>query len=318
MDQFTAQHDGRGSQRESVALPWDVCKPSRAQILAAIEASGQAQITAMSVDVNLLRMDLRAVAQRPETIRDTKYKVDVLSALNGYIRENWNMAQMPGVEWEALKVVMRGVSLGKAYGIRKKLEQELMHQEEALTMLQNQGGEGANDEVGLLEVHRWIEIIRKRLDSYVRKDYRQQLHREGDRPGRKLAWLLKCERPLPSFLSLCGLTGGMILGQTWVNLLLQDHLRGVYASPVRADCSLVDKYLARFQLTKLTEAQTDDFEGDIRLKELQEALRARPPENLRDQTVFRLSFFRCTQLLSSVAYWRCSVRRIEMVRCWYI
>ncbi|KAJ1177372.1 hypothetical protein NDU88_002630 [Pleurodeles waltl] len=44
-----------------------------------------------------------------ETLRDPDYRVDVLVALQGYISENWNMAQTRRVEWKTLKVVVRGV-----------------------------------------------------------------------------------------------------------------------------------------------------------------------------------------------------------------
>ncbi|KAJ1145225.1 hypothetical protein NDU88_011516 [Pleurodeles waltl] len=110
MDRFMAQHPGEGSQLKAGGLPGEVCKPSGAQILAEIKASRQAvqtQIAAIAVDVNLLRTDLRAMALR----------LYVLAARQGYIGENWNTGQTRGMEWEAFKVVMRGVSIGKVYGI---------------------------------------------------------------------------------------------------------------------------------------------------------------------------------------------------------
>ncbi|KAJ1083781.1 hypothetical protein NDU88_003936 [Pleurodeles waltl] len=56
----------RGGASEPPGLTEKVCKPTGAQILAAIEASGQAvqaQIAYIAVDVNLLRADLRVVAE---------------------------------------------------------------------------------------------------------------------------------------------------------------------------------------------------------------------------------------------------------------
>ncbi|KAJ1081729.1 hypothetical protein NDU88_001906 [Pleurodeles waltl] len=91
-----------------------------------------------------------------------------------------------------------------------------------------------------------------------------------------LAWLLRCERPLPVILSLCGPVGDMIMGQERVSYLLLDHLRGVYASPLHVDDTLVDGFLAGLQLPGLMEAQESDLEGNIQLEELQEALLAMP------------------------------------------
>ncbi|KAJ1106275.1 hypothetical protein NDU88_003676 [Pleurodeles waltl] len=67
MDQFPATNTGGGPQPEPSGPSEDVREPSMAQILAAIEASGQAvqaQIAAIAMDVNLLRTDLRAVTER--------------------------------------------------------------------------------------------------------------------------------------------------------------------------------------------------------------------------------------------------------------
>ncbi|KAJ1181713.1 hypothetical protein NDU88_006915 [Pleurodeles waltl] len=66
MDQYTAQRAGESLQKAS--RPTDKGgKPTGAQILAAIEASGQVvqkQIATMTVDVNLLRADLWVMAER--------------------------------------------------------------------------------------------------------------------------------------------------------------------------------------------------------------------------------------------------------------
>ncbi|KAJ1199424.1 hypothetical protein NDU88_003260 [Pleurodeles waltl] len=165
------------------------------------------------------------------------------------------------------------------------------YREEVPTLLQKQRGDSAAHEVGLLEVHKHIEVLWDGLDSYVRKDYRQRLHWESKRSRRLLTWLLNRERPPPLIQSFCGLTGDMILGQTWVNLLLQDHLRSVYAMLLHSDASLVDKYLARLQLPRLTEVQTGGLEGDIRLEELWEALRAMPCVNSPCPDSFTAEFY---------------------------
>ncbi|KAJ1083887.1 hypothetical protein NDU88_004042 [Pleurodeles waltl] len=67
MDQYTAQCAEGSVQKDSPGPTDKGGEPTRAQILAAIEASGQVvqtQIAAMAVDVNLLGADLRVVADR--------------------------------------------------------------------------------------------------------------------------------------------------------------------------------------------------------------------------------------------------------------
>ncbi|KAJ1112214.1 hypothetical protein NDU88_000482 [Pleurodeles waltl] len=226
MDQLTAPDTGGDPQPKLGGLS-GACEPSGAQIMAVIETSGQAvqaQIAAIAVDVNPLKTDLRAVA---ESSVATEHHLDVLKATVATLKAKARMleARTRVVEWEALKVVIRGKSIGKTYGIRKKLEQELMQQEDALSLLQSQEQDGATGKAGLLEACGQIEVKWNRLDSYVRKEYRQAAP-GGHVLGHMLAWLLKHERPLPLILSLHRMSGEMILGQKWVNLLLREHLSG--------------------------------------------------------------------------------------------
>ncbi|KAJ1156757.1 hypothetical protein NDU88_009474 [Pleurodeles waltl] len=62
---------------------------------------------------------------RPEALEDPEYRIDALATLQGYVGENWSTTHTRRVEWEALKVVMREVSIRKVYGIQRKLEREL-------------------------------------------------------------------------------------------------------------------------------------------------------------------------------------------------
>ncbi|KAJ1198388.1 hypothetical protein NDU88_002229 [Pleurodeles waltl] len=278
MDQYTAQTLGGTLPQEPPGPLNKGSEPTGTQILAVIEASSQAvksQIAAMAVDVNLLRADLRVVAEhwavwdwlelgdddsaprsrsrgtseRPtkmggvqSTVRRTsrqrhaicsarvvvrsdgtlsmdgrrweREEARRLEALTGYFGGNRTTAQSRGIEWEALKVNTRGESLTKTYGIWKKLDQELAQQEDALVVLLRQidNGDALGSESQV--VRGCIGSLWSGLDSYVHKDFKQRLHREGDRSGRLLAWLLRRERPIPLILSLWGPTGDRILGQS--------------------------------------------------------------------------------------------------------
>ncbi|KAJ1137639.1 hypothetical protein NDU88_004037 [Pleurodeles waltl] len=91
------------------------------------------------------------------------------------------MTRTHAIEWEALKVVIRDESLSKSYGIRKKLDHELMQQEDPLAALQGQVDNGD------ASVRGRIEDLWGRLDNHVRRDFRHRLFREGDRSG--VCWL---------------------------------------------------------------------------------------------------------------------------------
>ncbi|KAJ1103950.1 hypothetical protein NDU88_001367 [Pleurodeles waltl] len=140
---------------------------------------------------------------RPELLGDHEYRRDIQEVLAGYFIENWTTALGRGLEWEALKAVIRGENLAKTYGIQKKLDRELVQQQEdTLNALQRQIDNGDALENESRVVHGRIGALLSRLDSYVRKDFRQRLHREGDRSGRLPTWLIRHECSTPIILSL--------------------------------------------------------------------------------------------------------------------
>ncbi|KAJ1098820.1 hypothetical protein NDU88_003927 [Pleurodeles waltl] len=182
------------------------------------------------------------------------------------------IVQIRGLEYEALKVVIRSESLAKTYSIQKKLDQVLVQQEDALNALQCQIDNGDALENESRVVRGRIGALWSRLDTYVRKDFRQRLHCEGDRSGCLLAWLLRCECPTPIILSLRGPTGDSILGQTCMNAHLREHLEAIYSSPWCDVSSQTREYLDGLQLPRLTDAQAVELEAELSLEDLQGAL----------------------------------------------
>ncbi|KAJ1216811.1 hypothetical protein NDU88_004410 [Pleurodeles waltl] len=85
----------------------------------------------------------------PDLLGDPEYKKDLQDVLVGYFHMIWGMAGTLGLEWEALKVVIRGQSLSKTYGIRQHLDRELTRQEEVLAGLQRQVDNGNASSYGI-------------------------------------------------------------------------------------------------------------------------------------------------------------------------
>ncbi|KAJ1193835.1 hypothetical protein NDU88_003131 [Pleurodeles waltl] len=187
------------------------------------------------------------------------------------------MATARGIEWEALKVVIRGESLSKTYGIRKCLDQELTQQEDVLSTLQRQINNGDASKSASLRVRGRIVKLWDRLDNYVCRNYRQRLYREGDHSGRMLAWLLTQERPIPIIQMLNGPSGETILGQLRVNSHLREHLRAIYATPRGVGVTRIWEYLDGLRMPRLTEAQSEEWDGEVSLDDLVEALGVMAP-----------------------------------------
>ncbi|KAJ1129061.1 hypothetical protein NDU88_007432 [Pleurodeles waltl] len=97
-----------------------------------------------------------------------------------------------------------------------------------MTALQRQIDNGDASESVCLGVQGRIIELWDRLDSYVRRSYRQRLYREGDRSERMLDWILRLERPVPIIQMLRGPSGELILGQLRVNSHLREHLWAIY------------------------------------------------------------------------------------------
>ncbi|KAJ1165485.1 hypothetical protein NDU88_005912 [Pleurodeles waltl] len=132
---------------------------------------------------------------RPDFLGDPEYKTDLQDVLVGYFHTNWGTAGTRGLQWEALKVVIRGESLSKTYGIRQRLDRELTWQEEVFATIQHQVGDAS--EADCLEVQGRIVDLWDGIENYVRWNYRQRLFWEGDRSGRMLAWLLRRDADAP-------------------------------------------------------------------------------------------------------------------------
>ncbi|KAJ1174746.1 hypothetical protein NDU88_000039 [Pleurodeles waltl] len=138
---------------------------------------------------------------RPDLLGDPEYKQDLQGVLNGYFSENWGTAMIRGIEWEALKVVIRGKSLSKTYGIRKHLDRELTQQEDVLAALQRQVDNGNASESDCLEVGGRIVDLWDGLDKYVRRNYRLRLLQQGDPSG--VCWLGSSGGSVPFPSSRC-------------------------------------------------------------------------------------------------------------------
>ena len=87
-------------------------------------------------------------------------------------------------------------------------------------MLQRTGGGAERQDPKIVEAHRRVGEVWDRLDRFIRTDYRQRLHREGDRSGRMLDWLLKRERPPTLIVSLRCPDGSMARTQQDINAFL--------------------------------------------------------------------------------------------------
>ncbi|KAJ1135306.1 hypothetical protein NDU88_001746 [Pleurodeles waltl] len=99
MDQYTAQSSGASLQKDPPGPLEKGAEPTGVQILAAIESSRQAmqtQIAAIAVDVNLLRADLRVVA---ECSVATEKQVTGLQSEMDTLKASWPSSKLKRISW---------------------------------------------------------------------------------------------------------------------------------------------------------------------------------------------------------------------------
>ncbi|KAJ1081010.1 hypothetical protein NDU88_001197 [Pleurodeles waltl] len=115
----------------------------------------------------------------------------MVEVIEHYFTENWGRASTRAVEWDAMKVVLRGEFLKVTYGVKPQHSRSLDVLEKRLGDL----------EKGKPEQHqrlsKWKECKRElletldSLDKFVRTSYMHRLHMEGVKASRLLATLLQ-------------------------------------------------------------------------------------------------------------------------------
>ncbi|KAJ1187626.1 hypothetical protein NDU88_004401 [Pleurodeles waltl] len=90
-------------------------------------------------------------------------------------------------DWEALKVVLRGLCLRATYGVKRQLENDVSKHENTLSELEH------CLPVQLLRVEEWQQTRRALLDDWrhVEKHHQQRRQAEGDKAGALFGRLIK-------------------------------------------------------------------------------------------------------------------------------
>ncbi|KAJ1106302.1 hypothetical protein NDU88_003703, partial [Pleurodeles waltl] len=89
-------------------------------------------------------------------------------------------------EWDAHKVVVRGISMSMSKGVRQTLTNEIRMHEQNVRAAECKFAEGAIDNAGLTAMRTLWKDADHRLRQYDYKYHMARRHSEGDRPGRLL------------------------------------------------------------------------------------------------------------------------------------
>ncbi|KAJ1139655.1 hypothetical protein NDU88_006022 [Pleurodeles waltl] len=123
---------------------------------------------------------------QPEALTDAPFVNAVRDGLVQYFEANWGTSTTRGCDWEAMKVVIRGICMQTTNGVRHQLEKDVLDIEARLRDLEKCLPTQPQ------KMEDWRQASRvppgdwRCLERYVHKSYRQRLHAEGDKAGASL------------------------------------------------------------------------------------------------------------------------------------
>ncbi|KAJ1181235.1 hypothetical protein NDU88_006443 [Pleurodeles waltl] len=157
-------------------------------------------------------------------------------------------------------------------GVRRQLQGDLNKVEEELIALQTWEQSQPDIARRQLEVRRHMADTWDRLDKYTLKQYRQTLHREGDKPSRLLAWILRREQSSPLMTHLKSEEGIMITTRAEILDTFSWHLQGIYTADHKISPERYVPFLKGLTLPWLPMTAVESLDALIDMEELRAAL----------------------------------------------
>lgn len=126
---------------------------------------------------------------RPETFDDPVFAGEVGEGIVHYFTGNAGTASSKAMEWDAFKVVVRGLCINKYVGVRKVLLQDVEKAELRLRAAERDRPEHPERQTELVEAKEAVATEIERLWCFDHKKYIVKAHAERDKEGTLLAWL---------------------------------------------------------------------------------------------------------------------------------
>ena len=192
-----------------------------------------------------------------------------------------------------MKAVIRGKCMGLTIGVRKTLQLELQEAEINLSSVQIDRAKGCIGPETERENLNKVLATRDRLETYTLKTYRQLLHREGDTPGKLLAWIIRKEEARSPVLYLKNVDGEEVRNQINIAETFRRHLQDVVVRLLRETWrSQISDFLLPLALPKITDDMRRKLEGDLTLLEIQGALDGLPAGKTSGGDGFPTEFYK--------------------------
>ncbi|KAJ1158803.1 hypothetical protein NDU88_011476, partial [Pleurodeles waltl] len=190
-----------------------------------------------------------------------------------YFTLNKGTASDRRVEWETLKVVIRGHCLGQTVGIRRDLTAEVLRIETTLRRWESELG--INPEATRL-LSAAQEAHNEALERRCCHDYNihtNRIHEEEVRAGTLLAWLIKPESRGTPITHLTTQDRTILHPPTHINDEFRSCYMTLYSAPLLAERSELHIYLSGLQLRMLPGPDIEQLGAPVTAMEMQTAIK---------------------------------------------
>ncbi|KAJ1214371.1 hypothetical protein NDU88_001990 [Pleurodeles waltl] len=160
---------------------------------------------------------------QPMILEDTALREELAQTITTFFHNNAGSASSPLVEWEAFKVVIRGVTMGATSGVRKTLITELTQVGDRLGILEKESISHPTKAQKLHELRTEHAQLVERLQKFDYAKYKERTHKEGDKAGPLLARLIRGDLAPTPILHINTPHQGDIITQLDINTAFKDY-----------------------------------------------------------------------------------------------
>ncbi|XP_078527931.1 uncharacterized protein LOC144802337 [Lissotriton helveticus] len=210
---------------------------------------------------------------RPETLEDPLFGEALAEGVALYFTDNEGTVDSRATEWDAFKVVVRGICIKDYVGVRKVLLGDLAKADAKLREAER--GRPGHPELQetLCSAREAVAVEVERLRAFDYKRYVLRSHVAGDKAGTLLAWLSNPTRRCAPILQLKDKAGVIQHTQLGIVAGFQEYYEGLYKSTPGDRRGLVEPFLADLPLHRLEAEQAKDLGSDIDAGEIRSAVR---------------------------------------------
>ncbi|KAJ1113088.1 hypothetical protein NDU88_001345 [Pleurodeles waltl] len=208
-------------------------------------------------------------------LKDPVFRDQIEHGLIKYFRDNWGSIEERTLEWDAMKIVVRGICISVSKGIRHDMEKELTLQESKLADFEISLLTGSMEKLELNTQRQKVGELWDRLDKHNPSVGWGQWNQKGNKSGCLLTRIIRTEHQPQPILEMQVEQGKLVHTQQAINKIFAAHLQRVYTDDqgVGADQGL-HNYMQMVPLLRLTPEARAPLGALIHRSKLLEAIGA--------------------------------------------